>query len=157
MGYEIKMMIGRQGTPSTEYAIDESKPFDDGSGFEYLKDAHGGLVPTGRTKTWFDVFAQVDLCKLGYQEHPLNDLISESFAKARENTATVCFFYNGDKRVTEDYYGDKFYPVPIAAVWDAMNAMTPESMEYRRLKWAKALVEAMKDDPEQLQVMFFGH
>lgn len=157
MGYEIRMFVGRQGSPSAELEVDKTRPYEDGSGFEFKKDERGNTVKTGRTEIWFDRYAILDLCKLGYQEDPLNALIASTFEKGKANEATVYFFYEGNEQVKDDYYGSKMWPVPLSEVLQALNEMPAEAMEYRRLKWAKALLEAMASDPEGLYVMFFGH
>lgn len=157
MGYEIKMIFGRAGTPSEEFERDLERPYEDGSGFEYKKDARGNPVKTGRTEIWFNRYGQLDLCKLGSQDDSLNRLIRESFKRAKQNDATVYFFYEGNKQVKEDCYGAKMWPISAKEVLEAVNLLPPESMEYRRLQWAKALLESITKDFEDIQCLFYGH
>ncbi len=159
MGYEIKLIIGKaSNVKSDEREKDLTKPYDDGSGYECKKDKDGNDVLTGRTLVWFNVMAELDLCKLGYQDDQLNRLIAQSHNTAKANPKTVHEFYGtteGNQAATEDRYGSGLWPVPIRDVLTAIAGV--EDQEYRRLKWAKALLESMADDPEELQVMFWGH
>lgn len=160
MGYEIKLLIGKSLLRGDEHAEDKEHPFDDGSGFPYLKDENGDYVKTGRKESWFQIMAELDLCKLGYQDDPLNKLISDTIKKAKDNAdSELLYFYgtDGNTRYTEDRYGDPCGAVAIQEVVKAIHLLPPETMEYRRLKWAKALLEAMADDSEQLEVVFYGH
>lgn len=47
------------------------------------------------------------------------------------------------------------HPVPLKRLAETLNDL--DDMEYRRLRWLKALVDEMAKDPEELQVMFFGY
>lgn len=67
MGYEIKMLVGKSCLRAKEIERDMSKPYSDGSGYEYKRDEKGEIVYTGREEVWFQVMAEVDLSKLGYQ------------------------------------------------------------------------------------------
>lgn len=157
MGYEIKMIVGKTAlSGSPEYAQDKSKPFDDGSGFEWQRDERGNPVPTGRTMHWFQEMAMVDLCKLGYQDDALNRLIADSHKKAKTDPLNVHYFFgsDGNTQITEDRYGSGMTPVPIA---DVLAAMEKYADYYRRTRWALALLRSMEEDAEGLEVLFFGY
>lgn len=160
MGYEIKMMIGKSSVRGPEYEHDMSKPFSDGSGYENKRDEKGNLLPTGRELIWFQIMAEVDLCKLGYQDDSLNRLIQKSHDDAKADAKHSYYVYglDGNMEFSEDRYGSKLSPVPVTDVLAAMNESHPtENSEYRRTKWAKSLLAAMVDDSEQLEVMFWGY
>lgn len=160
MGYEIKLIIGRSGHTGDEWKMSTRRYADD-SGFEPEKDANGNIVTTGRKEIYFQVMAELDLCKLGYEDNELNRLIKKSHdaAKAVSKT-TVWYFYgpDGTESTKEDRYGDPMAPVPLKEVLAAMK-QHEDASSYRRLKWAIALLEEMaKDgDADELQVLFFGH
>jgi len=157
MGYEIKAYIGK----STNCPMQEMKrtkiPYADGSGFEVERDEKGDVVYTDRWMCYFSVYAMVDMCKLGYQDDPLNELISLSFKQAKENPLQIHYFYasDGNTEVMEDRYGAKMSPVPLVALCAALEAL--DDLTYRRLKWLKALADSMLNDNENLEVMFFGY
>lgn len=156
MGYEIKMMVGKSSVLGAEHVRDEKNPFDDGSGFPYLKDEKGEYVMTGRTEIWFQIMAEVDLCKLGYADDALNRLISKSHKDANDEKLFVWSVYglDGNTAFKEDRYGDRMRSVPIREV---LAAMEEHSDEYRRIKWAKTLLRSMADDSEELEVLFWGY
>lgn len=156
MGYEIKVIIGKSCLSHPEWK-QSSVPYSDGSGFEPERDTKGNPVLTGRTMQYFMPYVEIDMCKLGYDSDPLNDLIGISFQLARKNQQTVHYFYgsDGNIQITEDKYGAAMHPVPLKDLQTALNAIT--DMSYRRLKWLKALVDSMADDKEELQAMFFGY
>lgn len=160
MGYEITMLVGKPSLSGDEFERDPENPHEDGSGFAYKMDGHGNPIKTGRVQVWFQVMAAVDLCKLGYQGDQLNAIIAKSFDTAKRNDRTVHYFYpptEGNMRKTEDCYGCSLWPIPVKEVLAAINTLSDEAMGYRRLRWAKALLESMADDTEQLEVMFYGH
>jgi hypothetical protein len=159
MGYEIELLIGRSCLPSDELEQDKTKPFEDGSGFPYKKDRNGNYIKTGRVEKWFCVYAALDLCKLGYDEHALNLLLKRTHLAANAvKNHLVHYFYghDGNTRFTQDRYGEPLYPVPIKEVLSAVKELSQDD-EYRRLKWADALLSSMANDHEQLEVIFFGH
>ncbi len=159
MGYEITLIIGRSGHESDEIARDKDLKYSDGSGHPYKKDDNGELVKTGRKECYSMVMATIEMCKLGYQDDPLNDLIKESFDLAKRNDNTSHYFYLGDgnSELREDRYGAAMWPMPIANVHAALVKTMAGAEPYRRHAWAEALLGAMKNDSEGLQVMFFGH
>ena len=156
MGYEIRAYIGKTVRSYPEWQLTDV-PYPDGSGFHPARDEHGKVMHTDRTEHPFLVYAMVDMCKLGYQDDPLNDLIGKSFRLAKERPKDVHFFYgsDGNTPIKEDSYGAAMHPVPLAELAAAMAAMP--DMSYRRLGWIKALIDAMAGDQEQLSVMFFGY
>lgn len=159
MGYEIKLLIGKSCLHGEEIARDLKHPFKDGSGFPLKKDKKGEYVKTGRKEAWFQTMAEVELCKLGYQNDALNRLIDATHKKARECAKKeVLYFYgtDGNTQITEDRYGDPIRAAPIANVYDAMKAAHGKS-DYRRVKWALALLAEMVNDSEKLEVVFYGH
>lgn len=160
MGYETKIIIGRVGFASKEFELDLTKPHADGSGFEYKNDAAGKPIETGRMEHYFLVYAMLDLCKLGYQDDALNRLQTKSIEQAKRDSKTsVYYFYgeDGNRAIKEDRYGQGLWPMPVAEVLAAMKKSISRSDPYRRLLWAIALLESMKDDAEGLQVLFYGH
>lgn len=159
MGYEVKLLIGKPSLEREEIERDTEKPYDDGSGYEHKKDATGNYVKTGRREHWFNVMAEIDLSKLGGRDDALNRLISKTQAVAKEHIKERFYYFygtDGNAKITEDCYGAPLWPVPVHAVLDAMRS-SHKPGEYRRTDWAMALLEAMKDDPEKLQVIFYGH
>lgn len=159
MGYKIKIIIGKSGIEGPEYAIDKSKPFSDGSGFERQKDSRGQPVKTGRTGVYFREYARMDLCKLGYQDDELNDLISATQKIGKDNSSLrYYYFYHGDNEVSVDCYNSHFWPVPIRTVLVALKKSHPKRKTgYRRTNWAIDLLSSMVDDEEGLEVIFYGH
>ena len=47
----------------------------------------------------------------------------------------------------------------ISAMKTVITALEKDAAndDYRRFKWALALLKSMKDDPENIKVMLFGH
>lgn len=126
MGYETKLMIG------------------------LVVDFNFNRKPSRKAK-WFQIYAELDLCKLG-SKSPLFDLMKK-----------VCrpevYWYksDGNTREMRDRYGDCFKPVPIRDVLAALQA-DPDATTYRRIKWAIGLLEEMVQDKEDdISVVFFGH
>jgi len=151
MGYETRLYIGKESS-LTKDEIKKGAPELDGDSVyhPYLKDEHGDLVKTGRVETWFQVMAMIDLCKTGYETET-----SKIDWKNTDKTR-VWYFYEGDISIKEDKYGEMFKPVPIETVLTALKKDN-ETEEYRRFTWAIALLESMKDDPQGLTVLFYGH
>lgn len=159
MGYEIKLIIGKSSLASEEIERDKELKYADGNGHPYKRDDKGQFVKTGRTEHYFMAMASLDLCKLGYQDDALNRLIAQSFDKGKEmNSKEFHYFYeaDGNTQLTEDKYGAVFWPVPVESVLSAMIESHGDS-EYRRAKWAIALLASMANDQEALEVIFFGH
>lgn len=159
MGYEIKLIIGKSGHEAPELELDKSKPFSDGSGFEYKKDGRGNPVKTGRTSVYFSEYVRIGLCKLGYQDDALNRLISRTQETGGKNKSLRFYYiYNGNTRVSEDCYSSNFWPVEIRKVLNALKRSHPKRKNsYRRTNWAIDLLSSMVDDDEGLEVIFYGH
>lgn len=159
MGYEIKLIIGKSGMEGPEFARDKTKPFSDGSRFDYKTDGRGQPVKTGRTGVFFSEYARLDLCKLGYQEDALNALISATQEQGKKaQSLRFYYFYHGDNQISEDCYDAALWPVPIKTVLAALKASHPKRKNsYRRTNWAIDLLSSMVDDVEGLEVIFFGH
>jgi len=158
MGYEIKMLVGKQCLNGKELVLNKEKPFSDGSGFPYKRDGKGNYVETGRAEAWFQIYAEIDLCKWGYQKDAFNDLVTKSHDEKRAKKEVIYFYgTDGNTRITEDCYGAQMFPVPIKDALKALKASEDKSAPYRRATWAIALLESMVGDPEELGVMFYGH
>jgi hypothetical protein len=160
MGYEIRLLIGKSCLHGDELARDRDHPFEDGSGFPYLKDKKGEYVKTGRKQAWFQIMAEVEMCKLGYQNDALNNLIDQvhSEAKAkRDKEMWYIYGLDGNTQFDEDRHGDALRPTPIKDVLKAAKASLIKKEPYRRLVWAIALLKSMADDAEGLEVIFWGH
>jgi hypothetical protein len=161
MGYEIKMIVGRSTPQMSDEWARSKTPYKDLSGFEPKRDSKGNIVRTGRKLQWFMPYAEINLCKIGYREDdPLNKLIDETHQKVNAGNKNHAFYFygiDGNIEQTADRYGQKFLPVPVKTVLHAMKASQRKSEPYRRLAWAIALLEAMKDDAENLEVIFYGH
>ena len=65
MGYELKLIIGKTSSTTQPVLARSTEKYEDGSGYKYLKDAKGNVIPTGRTETWFRDMAHIDLCCIG--------------------------------------------------------------------------------------------
>jgi len=161
MGYEINLLVGKSRLREDELQKDMDHPFEDGIGHPYKKDDKGNYITTGRKQSWFQIMAQVDLCRLGYQDDPLNSFINSWHERAIElKDREVTYFYglgDGDKKITEDGYGTPIIAAPIKGCLEAMKQSHNPSDPYRRFEWALALLESMEKDPEALEVVFYGH
>src|SRR3990167_6416697 len=108
MGYEIKLIIGKASALIGDEWKLSNQRYKDDSGFEPEKDAKGKIVLTGRKEHWFQVFATLDLCKIG-GEAELNRVINASFKRGKEVAKTdVHYFYgeDGNTPIKDDQYGD---------------------------------------------------
>ena len=107
-------------------------------------------------KKYFMVYATVDMSKMGY-DSAVYDLPWKN-----ENTDDVMWEWyaptgDGDIAVCQDRYGDYPQPVPVGDVIEALRTDSAGD-DYRRFKWALALLEAMeKDTPEGLSVILWGY
>ncbi|MBT7080175.1 MAG: hypothetical protein HN929_01690 [Chloroflexi bacterium] len=126
MGYETKLIIGK--ATSVEFEENDT------------------------TEIYFNVFAEIDLCKCGH-DSPVTNIDWGNYDNKK-----VWYFYghDGNTHITEDFYGDRPKPVPVSVVLAALREAAEEE-SYRRFDWAIALLSAMEDDPEELEVLFFGH
>lgn len=159
MGYEIKILIGKARQSTQEIERDLSKPFEDGSGFEYKRDESGEFIRTGRDQIYFSIMAMVDVCRADYYGavYALAKKSHEIAKSLKEKQVVEFYLGDGDKELTEDRYGDPFYPIPIKEVCAAIDQDMIADPDYRRFVWAKALLDSMKDDTEDLEVLFFGY
>lgn len=159
MGYEITLIIGKTCLEGDELERDLEHPFADESGHPYKKDANGDYVKTGRRESYFMQMAEVDLCKVGYQSDAFNRLVDKTHEAAKSGKAKCVYFIygaDGNTRLEEDRYEMPLWPVAIADVLLALVPSHPKG-SYRRTDWAIALLSAMADDPEGLEVIFYGH
>jgi hypothetical protein len=104
------------------------------------------------TASFFHTYATIDLCKCG--EGALDGLESH-----HKGDPLVYWYYgtDGNHHDTEDRYGDKPVPLSINEVLQALYKHRAND-NYRRFKWAIALLESMQHDSgENLQVLFYGH
>lgn len=158
MGYEIKMMVGSICSATEELQKDEGLMYSDGSGHPYKRGKDGQTIPTGRKAFYILSVAEVKLCKLGYQDDPLNRLIKASHTKAKEMKSTEFhYWYSGEKETEEDCYGENLWPVPIMEVLEAIKTSNTEN--YCRLHWAQALLESIVAYPSYNEVCcyFYGY
>lgn len=158
MGYETKLIVGKACHAMKEWKL-TNVPYSDGSGFEPERDGDGEIVGTGRIEQYFMVMAEIDLCKTDY-DGPLHALHKESIKRAKELAANhVVYFYgtDGNTQIKEDLYGDPFSPVRIETVLKVLKTELEIDPDYRRFKWAAALLESMANDSEELEVIFYGH
>lgn len=126
MGYETQLLIGRDTKNSFE---------DEG--------------------TYFQVYANVDMCKMG------NSKVLDLNWRNETPEVNHWYFYapagDGNTTITEDRYGDIPKPVPLKQVVEALRADC-EKDTYRRFKWALALCEAMlADGGEDLSVLLWSY
>jgi hypothetical protein len=152
MGYETKLIIGRSGMASDEIERGDMI-VEEGERYRpMLKDEKGNFVKTGRKVTYFMVYAEIDLCKCGYSSaiHKL-DRVNKDESHFWEWYSTGY----GNDELTQDSYGDKPKPLPIPVVLEALEEDAKDS-DYRRFKWAIALLKSMQDD-DNLKVMLYGH
>jgi len=155
MGYETHVVIGHLKDPEPEYEEDKDNPFDDGSGYPYKRDENGNLIPTGHTKRRLQPYANLHLCKIS--NSVLGRLHARHLMEVKKNGSEFVFFYHsdGNTEFTKDNYGDPLVPVPLAEVLEVVRKDAEEN-DYRRFQWLKALLESMKDDPEELTCAFYG-
>jgi hypothetical protein len=150
MGYETKLIIGKVTQPTDQFKKAE-KPILDGESFyfPYEKGEGGRPIKTGVKESWFWTYAEIDLCKCGGGE-------IDSLPRNNKDEKNVHFIIQGDQHIYEDRYGDKFLPLDINMVYEAIKKDSKKD-EYRRFKWALSLLESMKDEKEGLKVILFGY
>lgn len=136
MGYETTILIGNShGVKLDAKDYSESPPVD-----------------LGFKSTYFMIYAQVDLCKMGYDGEFHKHLPKW---KNKDASHKWEFVFDGNS-LYEDLYGESFTPQPIETVLSVLKKEA-KTDSYRRIGWAIALLEAMKDDPEELTVLCYGH
>lgn len=107
---------------------------------------------------YMSIVGMVDLCKCGCNG-ALPDIIKSSHKKdVNSSTGPVYFFaFGSNKRVKEDSYGDRMYPVPAKTVLKAMRK-SHEEEKYRRyaitIPMLREFIKAFKDDAV---VVFYGY
>jgi hypothetical protein len=156
MGYELKLIIGKTSSTTQPVLARSTEKYEDGSGYKYLKDAKGNVIPTGRTETWFRDMAHIDLCCIGTGS--LSNLVTATQKGSKCPKHTLYFFSDdGNTQITEDKYGAPFKAVPVKEVLKALQDQQKAEGPYRRYNWAIALLKSMVKDPDGLEVLFFGH
>lgn len=152
MGYETKLLVGESTSLTDDENVYGDLIVEDGEAYRpMLKDDKGNLLTTGRKETWFQVMAEIDLCKCGH-DSPIHDI-----DRVNKDESHQWYWYHGNERRTEDCYGDRPKPVPIKTVIDALKKAS-EDDEYRRFKWALGLLEAMATDQEsKISVLLYGY
>ena len=101
---------------------------------------------------YFMKYAEVDLCKIGFTSK-INEL---GMFNTDETTSWYFYSTSGEHRITEDCYGSRFNPLPIHEYITKLKEDV-ENSDYRRFKWALALLEAMDTDSEPKYVIAYGH
>jgi len=122
-------------------------------GYETLILVGGISALKPRQGTFFQVYAAIDLCKC-----------VESNLLKMENVlthSTKVFWFppsgDGNTPVTEDRYGKE---PKLISITDAISALKRDvaTSDYRRFKWALALLESMyKSSEEDLLILLYGH
>lgn len=151
MGYEVKLIIGYEGTTGDKFSR-SSVPEVDGNSlyYPYLKDENNDFIKTGIKETYFMVCATIDMCKIG-NSHLYKAL------KVNHDKTHEWYWYDGDKDVRDDCYGDKPLPATIDECIVALR-MDVQNDDYRRFKWALSLLESMKkNEGGDLKVLWYGH
>lgn len=128
MGYEVKVLVGK----STNFLQREEKT------------------------NWFQIMGMVDLCKPGHGSGISKLCQSIELDKVAQKVYLYAPMGDGDTTVEEDCYGVKLKTIPLEIVLDALYA-DQENDPYRRFKWAIALLEAMQDDLENLEIVLYGY
>jgi len=153
MGYEIKLLIGRESRDPSRKPLKEKKPVIDGDYLYYppLKDNDGNIKYSDTFQLYFQVYATIDLCKIG-------DCNLSAVLKKNENDRLEHYHYgsDGNTEITEDRYGDKPQTASIADCIKALEKDVKES-DYRRFKWALSLLKSMNDSSNDMKVLWFGH
>lgn len=110
---------------------------------------------------WFSEECVIDLMKC--YDSNVGRLAGDYMTKGK----ALLYWYENDKEVTEDSYGDKPTPIPTKKVIQALRKDVKvldhgdSNLPYRRFEWALALLEAIenRDDGEKKEfcVIFVGH
>ena len=153
MGHETKLLIGvAASTAHDEHELGDPELDGDGVYRPMLKDGKGNFICTGRKQTYFFIYATVDLCKCGYESN------IHKIDKINKDESHCWYWYNGGgQEVKKDCYDEELKPVPIEIIIDALEKDAAND-DYRRFKWALALLKAMKNDGEdKMTVLLYGH
>jgi len=106
--------------------------------------------PHGPPNNEFDVLAMVDLCQCDAKA-AIRQLAD--FVKDFDNEGVLIADDHGLK-ATYDDWGNKFIPVPVEAVLEALIEDF-QKYHYKRFGWAIGLLSKMVND--NLSVIFYGH
>lgn len=151
MGYETRLLIGVDSSLTEDDCVYGDLIIEDGEAYRPIKkDEEGTLLKTGRKATWFKIYASIDLCKCGYKSK-INDIDN-----ANNDENHYWYWYEGSERTSEDAYGRELKPISANTVIAALKKDV-ESYNYRRFKWALALLESMTDDSENISVLLCGY
>jgi len=105
---------------------------------------------------YFMIYGTIDMCKLG-QHTALYEL---DWCNKKDSEEPVWGFYaaagDGNTEITKDKYGDTPKPIPIALVIEALEKDAKVS-DYRRLKWAIALLKSIQETTNDATVLLWGH
>ena len=115
-----------------------------------MKNEDGEFVYTDIEETYFQIYAEIDMCKIGSSH--LMKVLTVNKDPLKE---IYWFGYDGNTRIHEDRYGDKPNETSIDDCIEALKLDVQED-DYRRFKWALALLESMKEEKD-LSVIWFGH
>ncbi len=101
---------------------------------------------------WFDIYAEINLCKCGYGSY-----IHALESSHKGEPLVYWYGYDGNERITEDRYGEKPLPLPLKDVLGALRKDAKHD-SYRRFKWAIALLEEMdKEENFDKTVLLYGY
>lgn len=153
MGYETRLLIGRESSFTSSEIKCGDLILEDGEAYRpMIRDDKDGYIKTGRKETLFMIMAEIDLCKCGHNAH------IHEVDRINKDENHFWYWWHGNERAAEDCYGEKLKPVPIADVVVALEKdVADDANDYRRFRWALALLYSMKDDPEKLSALLYGH
>jgi len=97
----------------------------------------------------------MDLCKLG--DSRLYNLNTKY-----KDTPCGIFASDGNTVITEDCYGDKLVAIPLKEFLKVLKQDWTDDKKrngtpYRRLDWAKILLNRISKEHEELVVVMYGH
>ncbi len=156
MGYELRMHIGQLSLEMDEYKTSKD-PIIDGGTLYYppAKDENGEEIKTGRMERSLMQYAELDLCNVG--DSAIGKLAAKA-ARKKKPPINYGVYVDGNNTKEQDSYGDYYIPVSLD---DAIKALTKDTQDhdYRRFKWALALLKAMRetDKGDQIIILFRGH
>jgi len=135
MGYEVKLLIGRECQTGDEY--------------DYSTEPSR---KTGHKETYFMTYAEIDLCKIGSGE------LSKAMESWKNKDKLHHWFYyglDGNNHMKEDCYDDRWIPQIISEVLEPIKKDN-EKERYGRFDWAIALLESMIGN-EDIKVLIHAH